>query len=119
MGCYGLVLVMLMTTDFDIPSGPAVETIVEWSRQAHVQVLFDQNVVLQWRTLAIKGSSEPLAALRMMLRLTHLKAEYTTPRSVAVFEAHRYCHPEWGAAAPLPPCEQMPMAIRAAPATIL
>lgn len=113
-----ILLAVLAVADFDIPAGRADQMIVEWSRQAHIQVLFEMSVVLPWNTLAVKGRSDPLVALLAMLRLTELKAEYTTPRSVAVFETHYYCHPEWGAAAPLPPCEQMPMEIHA-PATML
>jgi hypothetical protein len=96
---------------FDVAPGPAPHAILQWSEQAHLQVLFNSRLITEFDTVAVAGTFEPLDALRRMLKRTHLRAEYTTARTVAVFEAQPYCHPEWGAAAPLPPCVQTPLAI--------
>jgi hypothetical protein len=97
---------------FDVAPGPAPLTILRWSEQAHLQVLFNFRLVTEFNTVAVAGTLEPLEALRRMLRRTHLRAEYTNARTVAVFEDQHYCHPEWGAAAPLPPCLPQPLTIR-------
>jgi hypothetical protein len=101
--------------EFDLPPGPAVDTIVQWSKQAHLQVLFDYNVVRPYASEPVAGLLEPLEALQQMLWQTDLKFEYVTPRTVAVYELQHYCRPEWGSAAPLPPCVQKPLIIKGAP----
>jgi hypothetical protein len=98
---------------FDVARGPAPYTILRWSEQAHLQVLFNFDLVTEFDTVAVTGTFEPLDALRRMLKRTHLRARYTNARTVAVFEDQNYCHPEWGAAAPLPPCVPQPLTIRA------
>jgi hypothetical protein len=98
---------------FDVGPGPAPRTILQWSEQAHLQVLFNSRLVTEFDTVAVAGTFEPLDALRRMLKRTHLRAEYVNARTVAVFEDQHYCHPEWGAAAPLPPCLPQLLTIRA------
>jgi len=90
--------------DFDIPPGPAVDTIVTWAKQAHVQVLFDWEIVSSYRSQAVKGRLQPIEALRRMLRPTYLTFDYVNDDTFAVFELVHFCHPELGAQAPLPPC---------------
>lgn len=106
-----LMMWLVAAMDIDVPAGPAPETILQWSRQVHLSVLFELEPVAQWKSVAVKGRMTPLEALRAMLSQTDLQADYTTPTAVAVFELPRYCHPEWGASAPLPPCVQKPMII--------
>jgi len=97
--------------DFDIPPGPAVDTIVKWAEQAHVQVLFDYQIVSSYSSRAIKGRLQPIEALRRMLRPTYLTFDYVNDDTVAVYELVHFCHPELGAEAPLPPCCPMPIPI--------
>jgi len=99
--------------EFDIPAGHAQETILQWSRQARLQVLYNAWLIDEFDTLAVSGTLEPLEALHRMLKLTGLKSKYVNERGVTVFEDQHYCHPEWGAEAPLPPCVPQPMVIRA------
>lgn len=95
---------------FDIPAGPAESTIVTWSKQAHLQVMFDWAVVSGLRSLPVSATLDPLEALRRMLQATGLEADYANPHSVAVFVGQ--CHPELGAVAPLPPCKAPSLVIR-------
>jgi hypothetical protein len=100
-------------TEFDIPAGHAQKTILQWARQAHLQVLFNALLIEEFDTLQVSGKLEPLEALHRMLRLTGLKSKYVSERGVTVFEDKHYCHPEWGAMdAPLPPCVPQSMVIR-------
>lgn len=96
---------------FNVRSGPAVDTIVEWGVQAHMQVLFDWSVVVPYQSQPVSGVLEPLEALRKMLERTDLQFEYVNDHTVAVYGSERYCHPERGPLAPLPPCEQPPLVI--------
>ena len=101
--------------EFDVAPGPAVDTIVQWAAQAHLQVLFDFNVVLPFLTVPVTGRLEPLEALGKMLKPTGLALEYVNERTVVVYEVEHYCRPELGAGAPLPPCVQKPLVIKGTP----
>ncbi len=96
---------------FDVPAGPAESTIVTWSRQANLQVMFDWSQVSGLQSLSVRGTLEPLDALRRMLSATGLEAVYANPHTVAVYVDR--CHPELGADAPLPPCKAPPLEIHA------
>lgn len=98
-----------------IPPGNAQDTLLIWTDQTGLQILYDAPVVAHWRTRAAVGSLTPLDALGLMLRDTALTYEPADNRTVYVIPGSQYCQP-WLSAdlAPLPPCVQMPEAMRGA-----
>ena len=109
-------LICHVPLNFDVGASTAEQAIAVWSQQAHLQVLYRYRLVVGLKTPSVSGTFEPLEALRKILSLTRLQAEYVNPRTVAVFEDKHYCHPDWGALeAPLPPCLPQPLIIRATP----
>lgn len=94
---------------FSIPAGQAVLALCEWSRITDIQVIFDFESLLPYRTRAVVGSFTVLDALGAMLRDTPLTFDIVNPRLVDVMIGTQYCqpwqNPKW---APLPPCMQMP-----------
>jgi iron complex outermembrane recepter protein len=78
--------------EFDIPAGPADQTFTEWSRQAGKQLLFDYDVVRQYRTEAIKGKFDPIDSLLRMTHGTDLVASQVNDRTYSLTRvvAHRF-----------------------------
>lgn len=103
---------VLRTVDFDIAGGDAGEKIRQWSNQAHIQVMWEIHAVQGVVVHPVRGTFDPCAALRSMLAGTGITFQPVNDHTAAVFEEQYYCHPELGAAAPLPPCVQRPLRIR-------
>ena len=107
----GIIVTAVLAIHFDVLAGDADAQIMAWSKQAHLQVLYDANAVAGLVTRPVKGELEPIEALRVMLAATGLLADLVNDHTVAIFESDNYCHPERGAMAPLPPCIQKPLTI--------
>lgn len=91
---------------YDIPAGPAVETLNEFSAQSELQLLFDYNIVISYMTPHVQGMLTAQKTLEKMLRETNLTYDWINDRTLAVTETSDFCRPELGATAPLPPCRQ-------------
>lgn len=98
-----------------IPPGNAPDTLNIWADQTGIQILYDLPAVRHWRTRAAVGSLRPLDALGLMLRDTALTYAAANDHTVYVIPGSQYCQP-WLSpeVAPLPPCVQMPAALRGA-----
>lgn len=105
------ILTAALAVDFNIAGGDADDRISQWSRAAHLNVLYEMEKVTGVVTQPVHGSFEPIEALRLMLKGTHLAADPVSASAVAVFNPHNYCRPELGASAPLPPCLPRPFCI--------
>jgi hypothetical protein len=74
-----LILLMIASTalgeDYHVEEGNATLTIIEWSRQSSIQVMFDYNIVKHYYTRAIYGEYTPIEALTAILQYTDLKIE--------------------------------------------
>jgi iron complex outermembrane receptor protein len=71
---------------FSVPAGPAPETLLEFERQAGLEVLFDYDMVvkLDVRTQAVGGLHTAKKALAIMLAGTELTADFLDKRRVSV-----------------------------------
>lgn len=78
---------------FDIPAGPATETLHEYSRQAMVQLLYDYDLINGRRTRPIRGTFRREEALARMLERSGLKFEFVNNRAVAVTPIRRPAPP--------------------------
>ena len=58
-----------------IPEGYATQTLKEFARQAHVEIIFDAQSVYGVKTNAVNGRYDPQSALRIMLRDTSLSVD--------------------------------------------
>jgi iron complex outermembrane recepter protein len=70
--------------EFHIEGGDATSTLTEFSRQAHLQLLFDYNVVKGHTTRPLDGSFLPSAALQQLLANTDLEFDFVNERTLAV-----------------------------------
>ena len=70
--------------EFHIDGGDATTTLTEFSRQAHLQLLFDYNVVKGHTTRPLDGSYPPAEALRQLLANTDLEFDFVNERTLAV-----------------------------------
>lgn len=52
---------------FDVPAGPAVETLKEAARQAEVEFIFSSDLVQDLRTPAVRGDYRLMEAFERML----------------------------------------------------
>lgn len=60
----------------DIPAGAAALTLMDFAKQANVEIVFDAQGVSGVETNAVHGEYEPLAALSHMLEDTSLGVYY-------------------------------------------
>lgn len=70
--------------EFHIEGGDATSTLTEFSRQAHLQLLFDYNVVKGHTTKPLEGTFLPSDALRQLLANTDLEFDFVNERTLAV-----------------------------------
>jgi iron complex outermembrane receptor protein len=95
IGKYGLIIALLVGStwitrgalastkvSFDVPAGPASETLFEFQRQAGLALLFDPN--LDVRTKQVRGLLAPKKALSILLAGTGLTAEFLDDKRVSV-----------------------------------
>lgn len=73
---------------FDVPVGPAAESLKKFISQSAVQLLFVADEVSGVKTNAIKGEFTPGDAIRRLLANTGLKAVETPNGAIAVNRAH-------------------------------
>jgi len=57
----------------NVPEGDATSTLLEFARQANVEIVFDAQSIDGVRTSSIIGDFDPQSALRIMLKGTPLK----------------------------------------------
>jgi hypothetical protein len=69
---------------FRIAAGAAAESLAEFSRQAHLQLLFDYEAVQGVQTQAVHGALEAEEALKVMLGGTHLTFAFVNHRTVSI-----------------------------------
>lgn len=74
----------LRVLDFDIPAGPASDTLAEWSRQSHVQLLYDWGTVHPYATEALRGRFDLTEALQRLIRTTELQSSRVNDNTYAV-----------------------------------
>ncbi len=74
--------------EFHVSGGDATSTLTEFSRQAHLQLLFDYNVVKGHTTRPLVGRFTPSAALRELLANTDLEFDFVNERTLAVMKKH-------------------------------
>jgi iron complex outermembrane recepter protein len=74
----------LPPVDFHIEGGDATTTLTEFSRQAHLQLLFDYNIVKGHTTKPLTGTLDPAAALKQLLANTNLEFDFVNERTLAV-----------------------------------
>lgn len=89
---------------YSIAPGLAQLTVIEWSNQSGLQVLFDFTALAGVRTRGVVGTFTPLDALGAMLRDTNITYSLVNSGHVAVVPGSQWCRPWLGADAPLPPC---------------
>jgi iron complex outermembrane receptor protein len=70
--------------EFHIEGGDATSTLTEFSRQAHLQLLFDYNVVKGHTTRPLEGTFVPSEALQQLLANTDLEFDFVNDRTLAV-----------------------------------
>ena len=70
--------------EFHIEGGDATSTLTEFSRQAHLQLLFDYNVVKGHTTKPLEGAFQPSEALQQLLANTDLEFDFVNERTLAV-----------------------------------
>lgn len=74
---------------FDIPAGPAIDTLVIWQRQAHMQLLFDfQDMEHAGNTPAVRGEFDRIESLLRLTAGTHIQFDIVNDRTVAVSVKH-------------------------------
>ncbi len=98
-----------------IPPGPAPKALEAWVDQTGLQLLYDAPVIEPWRTHGVAGTLRPLEALDIMLAGTPIAYAVADRHTVYLSPGSHYCQP-WLSPeyAPLPPCVQMPEAMRGA-----
>jgi len=69
---------------FAVPAGDAPTALMEFSRQANKQVLFDFGVLRSRQTRGVEGMLQPSEALRSMLEGTGLVASNVDEITVAI-----------------------------------
>jgi len=69
---------------FDIPAEEATVALNEWSRQGHMQVLFDYSDLRGRQTQAVAGVIEPSKALKVMLKDTGLNFSTVNEKTIAI-----------------------------------
>lgn len=69
---------------FHLEGGDATSTLTEFSRQAHLQLLFDYNVVKGHTTKPLHGAFLPSEALQQLLANTDLEFDFVNERTLAV-----------------------------------
>lgn len=75
--------------DFDVPGGPAFDTLTIWARQAHMQLLFDfQDMEHAGNTRAVRGELDKLEGLRRMTVGTRVQFDIVDDHTVAVTVEH-------------------------------
>jgi iron complex outermembrane receptor protein len=72
--------------EFHIQGGDATTTLTEFSRQAHLQLLFDYNVVKGHTTKPLDGVLQPAEALRRLLANSDLEFDFVNERTLAVMQ---------------------------------
>ena len=70
--------------EFHIEGGDATSTLTEFSRQAHLQLLFDYNVVKGHTTKPLDGAFLPSEALQQLLANSDLEFDFVNDRTLAV-----------------------------------
>ena len=71
--------------EFDIPAGPAIDTLAAWHRQAHVSMLFDyQQLEHAGNTRAVRGEFDRFEALRLMTAGTRLQFDITSHDAIVI-----------------------------------
>lgn len=69
---------------YQIESGDAPQTLQQFSSQSGTQVLFDYQVLRDFKTKAIKGAYAPNEALTRMLLGTGLQFKWVNSNTVAI-----------------------------------
>jgi len=77
----------LNVAPFNISTGPAASTLLEFAHQAKFEILFPFVSVGPVQTAAVSGNLQPLKALELMLKGTKLTYESVTPNNVVVIPA--------------------------------
>lgn len=98
-----------------IPAGPLTTAINRWSDHAGVQVMFPYEPLRDRTVPRIVCTENMVACLGRILEGSGLNW-VDVPRvnnSSSVVIKSLYCEPAMGVMAPLPPCKQRPMQIRA------
>ena len=70
--------------EFHLEGGDATTTLTEFSRQAHLQLLFDYNIVKGHITKPLNGAFQPADALRQLLANSDLEFDFVNERTLAV-----------------------------------
>jgi iron complex outermembrane recepter protein len=70
--------------EFHVDGGDATTTLTEFSRQAHLQLLFDYNVVKGHTTKPLDGTYQPAEALQRLLATSDLEFDFVNDRTLAV-----------------------------------
>ena len=70
--------------DFHLDGGDATTTLTEFSRQAHLQLLFDYSVVKGHTTKPLDGTYQPAEALQRLLANSDLEFDFVNDRTLAV-----------------------------------
>lgn len=74
---------------FDIPAGPAIDTLIIWQRQAHTQMLLDyQTVEHAGNTRALRGEFDKFEALRRLTTGTHVQFDIVNDNTIVVAADH-------------------------------
>src|SRR5581483_8708716 len=76
----------LPAQEFHVPAGDATRTLTNFTRQAHLQLLFDYNVVMGHTTPPLDGVYTPGDALRHLLGNTDLIFDFVNERTLAVMQ---------------------------------
>jgi outer membrane receptor protein involved in Fe transport len=72
--------------EFHVSQGDATRTLTDFSRQAHLQLLFDYNIVKGHATPPLEGTYTPGDALRRLLAHTNLEFDFVNERTLAVMQ---------------------------------
>jgi iron complex outermembrane recepter protein len=91
--------------EFHIEGGDATTTLTEFSRQAHLQLLFDYNIVKGHTTKPLDGNYQPQEALHRLLANSDLEFDFVNERTLAVTQKKA---PEVAQVIPAPKSEPRP-----------
>src|SRR6204780_1180750 len=72
LGAAGLSTALAQTTSFDVPEQPAASAILEFARQAHVQIIAPADKLVGIKTHTVHGVMDIRAALMQLLEGTGL-----------------------------------------------
>jgi hypothetical protein len=86
--------------EFHVPPGDATRTLTDFSRQAHLQLLFDYNVVIGHATPPLDGTYTPTEALHRLLGNTDLQFDFVNERTLAVMQRSNPSEPKSATAEP-------------------